>query len=249
MSTSESATFDALKLCVNHFLEYRVHQAYYFHRHFGEDARAIDPVNNRDLPGNLGACVQLLDDKVVGNSLIAPSGKLQSAIRDMQRDAFYAGTPIRSSVAGVLEDDGNMHLGKYAIWLSGYDPNGVVQFFGATLSANPVSRRRDSEWILLNICDDLLSHDPTQFNTIVLVTERIPCASCTGVIVNFLQRHAEVRLVIAFLYDTANAGSSNARGEPQFRLETIAVAARITVWKCLVNGDERKLDLFPAPST
>lgn len=155
-------------------------------------------------------------------------------------------------------------------YINDHEPNSqlVVSYrdgrfeFDAPGTSNPLKphhsptqtdRLRDSEYALLNMLSEWLSSKQNPAGHLLLITERIPCASCTSVLTQFLQKHEKVTARVHFLFDTA--ANNEAREAWDFNEDVKAFKNRLTLTFTQVEEDtahivnvsdlERKLEIAP----
>jgi len=244
---------EAFRTAVDHFLEYTEFEAYLIHDQFGVDPSAPDPADNDILPGNLGTCILVSNGKILSNCLIAPSSSIQNSIRDGYQTHLENGKSLRSRIVIPFRHEKapeTHYLSKNSIWVLVADNphNSTAELFHGKWPAKPHWRHSDSEWLLLHVCDGILESRPQEFDTVVLVSDRIPCPSCTEVIINFLQEHPTVRLSIGQLYDSGKPLTKSARGACHFTddIGKSPVANRVTLTKLILSVD-RTLNIIPYP--
>ena len=64
-------------------------------------------------------------------------------------------------------------------------------------------RRHDSEYLLFNYLDNFLQYVPTSIGgEIVLVSERVPCFSCSNVIFRFAKKYCNLKISVIYFYET-----------------------------------------------
>jgi hypothetical protein len=154
--------------------------------------------------GNLAALVYRSDDgTVTGQDWIAPSFT--------QRQSIEADLNRTGDVCLQLDrkPDGPSELSMiWQVERGGLKPvpalfNGTVRFrlpLGAPHFSPAPNRDHDSEFLLLSTLAKFL--DRTAAGTLHLLTERIPCRSCTKVIAAFAQTFPHIKLRLAYGYET-----------------------------------------------
>ena len=221
----EARVMQSLIDCAEHFKLYRGIESQELSRQRMPDCDGIDPADGKILQGNLGTCALLNSNGLIMNSLIAPSFTISHDLREYQRDQWFEGREISSSIASLIESDAPEPPTK--IWVSGSAPNSPVAVFDASILATKPMREADSEWILLNVVNDLLERDKAiEVDTVVLMTERIPCESCTAVILEFLKRHLEIRVIVAFWHGTKASTGTPVRGFKHFKDDVLLSSDR-----------------------
>jgi hypothetical protein len=140
------------------------------------------------LVGNLGAILfRSSNGTTLGGNWIAASSKLRKTIRSQ---AFSRGD-VAVSYNG---------LGKVAMWST--QKHSTIM--SAPLVATNPKHKNDSEHVLLNALHSRLRTCGLDAGSVLLLTERLPCASCTDVIIEFVKRNPAVKLSVAYISDYVN---------------------------------------------
>lgn len=139
-----------------------------------------------------------------------------------------ASTQIRPNIAKrAAESDDTI------VYLTGKDEQRMVQWvepgmkpveMNALIAPTDPFGKNDTEIVLLNALHIALVCLGNPSGHAVLLTERLPCASCTDGISEFVQRHDNVNLSIAYLGDYVN--STLQRSHVEFRAQL--TAAQVT---------------------
>jgi len=169
------------------------------------------------LDGNLGAI--LFCDEIgglLGTNWIAASARLRPLI------AAQAAT-----------------MGDTIVYLNGNDKQRKVQWVmpgakpigkSAVIAPSDPKSKNDSEIVLLNALHVALTHMGNPRGRAVLLTERMPCVSCTDVIRSFVQQNSNVNLSVAYLADYVN--SSLQRSHVEFHAQlTAAQVTNVSLFK------------------
>lgn len=142
----------------------------------------------RGLSGNLGALSFRADaGPIIGTEWVAPSAKIRP--------------DIRKAIAQQRTDHTLLHHcanGQITI----VPPPGAgatVRSFMPTLRGNNGSLN-DSEFVLLNTLTDYLPNQSVS-GKLSLITDRIPCRSCTAVIDQFMERFADIKVTVGYFFD------------------------------------------------
>lgn len=163
----------------------------------------IHPDGVMDELGNLAALVyRSVDGRVIGHDWIAPSYTM--------RGMAEAGLSATGDICLQLDRKPGTQGVLSMIWTqTDTKPSPLpARFrftwrFQAPLGAPGFSpcqgRDHDSEFLLLSTLDKFL--DRTASGTVYLLTERIPCCSCTAVIVEFARKYPGIALQLAYLYE------------------------------------------------
>lgn len=214
-------------------------------RNVNQAPRLFDVAKTSILQGNLAKLALTCDDKTWGVDWIAPSFTIKGAL-------LRASTSARSQV--VLAARG----GKIDVRATGFfdlkQSNGnewtpfdwTLQFestFKATCEKDD-DRSHDSEHLLLNYlqhlidCGEIKQQNDTP-GFLSLVSERIPCSSCTKNIREFLTLNSWISLRLFYFYDTSSRGAKEFLaecGKQQIsRLDKIALES--VVHLISVEGD------------
>lgn len=84
-----------------------------------------------------------------------------------------------------------------------FEPHGLLMEVAYDADS---ARWIDSEYLLITLLDRVLKEKRIFAGHLYLITERIPCTSCTGVIAEFLVKFPLVRCSIFYLWDIYNRG-------------------------------------------
>lgn len=243
----ETEICKALMDCYNHLDRVRVEGLYCVSSFAGEriDGRPYHPVSAHDVPGNLAACAVIDGHSrlLVANSLIAPSFTLSPEIRARQRDQFLESGNWTSQIASKIDcspfDDpaGVYDSGK--IWVnSGSNPN-EAHWFDEPIRAIDSESSSDSEHVLINVVDDGIgSKSLPTVSVVIIATERIPCKGCTNTMIEFLKKRRDVRLVVAYTFDTKVSKRAPKRQASDFLAELPAkLRSRVRIARALIDAD------------
>lgn len=154
--------------------------------------------------GNLAALVYRSDDgTIIGQDWVAPSFT--------QRQSIEADLTRTGDICLQLDRKPNGPGELSMVWQierRGLKPvpalfNGTVRFrlaLGVPHFSLAPNRDHDSEFLLLSTLEKFLDWEAA--GTLYLLTERIPCRSCTAVIAKFAQTFPHVNLRLAYGYET-----------------------------------------------
>lgn len=163
----------------------------------------IHPNSVMDKLGNLAALVYRgTDGCVIGHDWIAPSFTM--------RDTVESGLSATGDICLQLDRKPGTRGALNMIWTqTDTKPSPLpARFRLAWRFRAPLGepgffpcqgRDHDSEFLLLSTLDKFL--DRTARGTLYLLTERIPCCSCTAVIVEFAKKYPGIALQLAYLYE------------------------------------------------
>ncbi|CAM3652313.1 putative deaminase of polymorphic toxin system [Rahnella sp. BIGb0236] len=203
--------------CFNHLLEYRTHPIYLKHQLEAQRKGDEHFADNKYLSGNLATCSLMQGDHIVSNGLIAASINFASEMRNAQRNAYFDGNIIPSNIASLIgtgEPSAKLwHEETDKIWVSEPYPNSHFYAVDIRYPGQP-DRVHDGERILVNVFQELLDNRHLNFNTVIMITERIPCESCTGIISDFLSKNKNVKMLLAYWFSTGS--NATARGFDEF---------------------------------
>ncbi len=194
---------DELINCFNHILEYRDYEKQLLE----EDPEFIGIVDKSNLKntleGNIAVCSLIKDDQVVSNCHIAGSIHSYQILREIQFESYITGSTTPSHIASLIgcgDEDNFRHGYKDPIWVSLPYPESecyVIQpYYGGK-----ENHLHDSERILINILQDIINNKYLDFDTVLMVTERIPCKSCTNIILEFVKKN-NVKIKLVYWIDT-----------------------------------------------
>lgn len=172
----------------------------------------LDVANGSLIKGNLAKIVLTHDDKSWGVDWIAPSFQ-------MRKSVLKSCTSERSQIV-LTADDGfirvhaNQSIDRSSSGGEEWNDETWSDSFQPELKADfeqDNDRTHDSEHLLLNYLDYLIRNgtikrtcDANGFLSIV--SERIPCPSCTRNIREFLRRHTWINFRLFYLHDTTDRG-------------------------------------------
>ena len=154
--------------------------------------------------GNLAAAVYRGDDgTLIGQDWVAPSFT--------QRQSIEAELNRTGDICLQLDRKRNGPSELSMIWnveRGGLKPvpalfNGTVRFqlpLGVPYFPHAANRDHDSEFLLLSTLEKFL--DRQAVGTLHLLTERIPCRSCTAVIATFARTFPHIELRLAYGYES-----------------------------------------------
>lgn len=175
----------AIVLMADKVLSYRTMAEYFLELHTNQSSNNLHAVE--ELNGNYGRIIfSDSDGNITGDNWISASSKKRRAtkevIQNSQNKEFY----FKSTLSG--KEIGKYDGGDHAVGTL------VPKFHGPA--------KNDSEYLLINALASTISKDT--HGTLYLMTERIPCGSCSGVIKEFLDVYENVNLVLFYMFDHVN---------------------------------------------
>lgn len=202
--------------CFNHLLSYRKPAEYLRHQSKAvikdDDIFAVQ----KFLPANYANCSLMMGETVIMNSLFATSVKGAEKVRDIQMLSDRHGYTLPTTVASLALRQSRANQEWYSqsdpIWVASPYPASTFALYEIEYKGE-YDRVHDSERILLNVIHSLIVNKDFIFDRVILLTERIPCVSCTKVIIDFLTQH-DVKLILAYCYSSGRAWSG--RGYESF---------------------------------
>lgn len=220
---------------VNHLLSYRAIESYVASPTWLDGHAGMNAPRGSAMPGNLATCALITKKGVHSNSLFAPSHSVKNDVREHQRRAAMKGSAIGSSIASLIDGE---HLGGATqCWVTGPQFDSEAVLYPMAIRPKKGKRQADSECIILNVVDGMIEIGEIEDLTLVVLTsERIPCGSCTQVIIKFLRKHASVKLIVQFRHNSGHI--LKGRGFSQFRTEVTSAGLQSRVAAMLAVGLE-----------
>ena len=173
--------------CVNRMLYYRDVSSYVAHNRANSGVSTLDKGNNRIIEGNIGCLIFTSGDISYGVEWVAASFNLKTYLKE------------------VLESEGSYVL----IEPQGKCIHSHINVCGEDLSFPPMfrashnDRTHDSEYLLLNFLGYLIVQGTLPASgRLSLITERIPCESCTAVLCSFAKQFTGITLDVFYMHDT-----------------------------------------------
>lgn len=246
--------YEALVQCYNHLDVYRDIEAYCTSRvkiTGGNGNRRYTP-NRSEVPGNLAVCA-LIDSsrmEIISNTLISPSFSISAEVREHQREQCLAGRPLACRIASKIHgggwEDGDEFYDTRKIFVTHGENLEECQIIEETIPCQNLDRSSDSEHVLINVIDVGLANSYLPKDLLcIIATERVPCASCTQAMIEFLVRNEAAKLFVAYTFDTNRSSDSEARHANEFitQVRSSSVFARMQLERIFVNG--KILESFP----
>lgn len=206
---------DFLANAVNHLLIVRNNAEYALHNVAKVAApRMLNVAKGSILQGNLAKLALSCDTMTWGVDWIAPSFKIKDALlksttsERSQVVLTVKGEKIRVQTIEIdyLKKPGTEEMIEK-------EREGTYRFapsFHATCNGDD-DRRHDSEHLLLNYLQHLIDNKKIQQQNsangfLSIISERIPCSSCTNTIRGFLDQNSWINLRLFYFYDTKDRG-------------------------------------------
>ncbi|WP_313653484.1 deaminase domain-containing protein [Pantoea sp.] len=193
----------------NHLLEYRDYEKLLFEK----DHSYTGIVTKKNLKealaseGNIATCALLKDKTEVSNTLIAGSCSINATLRENQFESYFQGKTLNSYIVSMIagadlnqEEEDIKFTPKDLICALPPPPNSETFLVEPIFSCRS-SRVHDSERLLFEVLHHLKINDKDSFDEVILITERIPCKSCTAIIIEFIKKH-QLKVTIFYWLDT-----------------------------------------------
>jgi hypothetical protein len=205
----------------------------------------LDVADGSLIKGNLAKIVLTCDNKSWGVDWIAPSFKIR-------KNLLKACTSDRSQIVltadhGLITVHATQCMDRSALGGDKWHDEEWEDSFAPVFKADcdrDNDRTHDSEHLLLNYLNHLIGKgDIEQQNGaqgfLSLVSERIPCSSCTRNIGDFLNRHNWINLRLFYFHDTKDRGPQQFLDEcTDHRISTIEkIALSSAVHVVRVDGN------------
>lgn len=147
-------------------------------------------VVSKDLPGNLGNFRFSSGINNFGGGIIASSATTKYELQEYyEREGIFAVVVKALDDGRLWYEDPRLPYGNNAVVLK-------IKY--------PSPKNHDSEYILLNLLHDELHKKGINSGRLQLITERIPCASCTIVISRFKADYPDVDVEVYYFMDTSS---------------------------------------------
>lgn len=182
----------------------------------------IHKVVSKDMPGNLGNFRFLSGTEVFGGGIIASSAKTKYELEEYyEREGIFA-VVVKALACGRLwYEDPRLPENNNAV---------IVEI------KYPAPKNHDSEYILLNLIHRELGLRGINNGRLQLITERIPCASCTSVISRFKADHPDVEVEVYYFMDTMSVKKKqNVVRTSKEVLQELA-GTRVSLFQCVEQG-------------
>lgn len=166
------------------------------------------------LPGNLARIYFDGDPPIDTVAWCAPSSRISSIYKEWSTNPSYQ--------ERVLAPIGHDHIYQT---LDDLEAHAFSPRFPAARG-----RESDSEYLLINaLANELGGLDA--HGSLYLMSERIPCSSCTAVLVSFAVAYPKIELHVLFMFHT------HERSHTDFLLEAASIGHRLQLDKCHAEGD------------
>ena len=173
--------------CVNRMLRFRDVNNYLAHNRANSGASRLDKANNRIIEGNIGCLILSSGNHSHGVEWVAASFNMKDYLKEvLASEGSYVliepqGKCIRSHIKAGDE----------------------ASSFPPLFPALEDDRTHDSEYLLLNFLGHAIEQGRVPgTGRLSLITERIPCESCSAVMCGFLARFNQITLDVFYLHDT-----------------------------------------------
>lgn len=240
-----SLSYQGLIDCFNHFSYYRELEKYCISEFSGavRNNQEFHPANGNDILGNLATCVLINQSTkaTLSNTLIAPSFQVSSEVREKQREMSLSGGAPQSRIASKIHTEHDSSGGVVdtgTIWISRSENMDEADLIYEQIPCADPNQSSDSEHILLNIIDHGITTTELPSDLlVVLVTERIPCCSCTNTIAQFLNKHPKINLIVGYTFDTQRGKLERQHDHFYSDLSIQSCADRVHLHRVFTEGD------------
>lgn len=254
MSKITTLLYEALMQCYNHLDVYRDIETYCASRIeiTEKNGKLRYTANRSEVPGNLATCalIDISKMEIISNTLISPSFTISSEVREYQREQCLGGKQLACRIASKIHgggwEDGDESYDTRQIYVALGENLEECQIIEEAIPCQNLDRSSDSEHVLINVIDSGLANSCLPEDLLcVIATERVPCASCTRTMLEFLKRNEAVQLYVAYTYDTNRSNDSEARHAEEFitQVRSSPVADRVQLERIFVDGSN--LQSFP----
>lgn len=189
---------------------------------FVTSSGTIHKVVSKDLPGNLGNFRFLSGPNVLGGGIIASSAKTKYELEEYyEREGIFA-VVVKALACGRLwYNDPRLPENNNAVVLD-------VEY--------PAPKNHDSEYILLNLIHHDLRVRGIDSGRLQLITERIPCASCTTVIARFKADHPNIEVEVYYFMDTVGVKKKQNVVRTSKEVLHQLAGTRVSLFQCVEQG-------------
>jgi hypothetical protein len=186
---------DVIRLLAERILTMRKEEDYY--QVSVETAEGMADVAPPQLIGNLGGISFHTDGVSYGEGLLAASASIKYHLED-----YLMAQGIQLVMINATKD-GELFV----------TPEGQPTEIHRPRYEVKKGRTHDSEYILLHALDAFLQGSGKSKGKLYLLTERIPCASCTRVIRWFCGQYKDIQVAVYYLHNTAR--KTKVDGQPE----------------------------------
>lgn len=152
--------------------------------------------------GNIANCAIFSGQKLVGNGLVACSVRAAGRLRSKQLNAYFDDYALPSRIASLIAQGDDDYDNSSNILITSPYPDTDPKFIIPDKIYNVDNDRvHDSEHIIINVLHYLLVNKIESFDRAIILTERIPCKSCTQNIMRFSEEH-NVKILLGYCTDT-----------------------------------------------
>lgn len=201
--------------CVNRMLHFRDVSTYLAHNRANSGASTLDKGNNRIIEGNIGCLILTSGIQSYGVEWVAASFNLKNYLKEL----------LKSEGSYVLIEPEGKCIRSHI--KTGDETSSFPPLFPAMED----DKTHDSEYLLLNFLGRAIEEEMVPATgRLSLITERIPCESCSAVICGFLDRFSEITLDVFYLHDTQDRYPENfLNSVSRYDVRLIKVAFHTTV--------------------
>ncbi|WP_458022569.1 deaminase domain-containing protein [Kosakonia sp. BK9b] len=132
--------------------------------------------------------------------------KCRDEVREKQFNSYFDGSTIPGYIASLIGSGVEKrfrHKSTDKICVFPPPPSNdcliVTPFY-----SGENNRLHDSERILFNVLHQVITDNLFIFDTVLMITERIPCESCTNILIDFAKSH-KVNINIVYWIDTGKS--------------------------------------------
>lgn len=220
--------------CLNRMMFYRGVSIYAAQNRSNLGDKTNDKASNKIITGNLGCLVFQTEEHCFAAEWIAASFKAKDYVREVQ-DAEEGCILIEPAKENTLVAT------YYPPSSSGEDDKSWNIEFAQSFSADHTDRRHDSEYLLLNFFDYLATCNKVpKRGRLSLISERLPCPSCTCVIKQFIQKYPEITVDVFYMHDTQDRFPNDFLSQMDTHdVQTIKIAFQTVAHLVKVTGNMR----------
>jgi hypothetical protein len=220
--------------CLNRMMFYRGVSTYAAQNRSNAGDKAYDKASNKIISGNLGCLVFQTDEHCFGADWIAASFKAIDYVKEVQN--------AEESCLLIEPANENTLVATYhppSSSKEGDKPWNIE--FTQSFPADHSDRRHDSEYLLLNYFDYLSANGQIpKEGRLSLISERLPCQSCTSVIKQFIQKYPRITVDVFYMHDTQDRFPNDFLSQMgSHDIRTIKIAFETIVHLVNVTGNMR----------
>lgn len=202
--------------CTNRMLYYRDISTYLTQNKANPGNETTDKANGTIIDGNIGCLILTSGENSYGVEWVAASFKANAYLKEVRA--------AESSYVLIEPTDKNLICCHINV-------KKKIAEFSPLFPARHMSRTHDCEYLLLNFLGHLiiLGQVPNS-GRLSLITERIPCESCAGIMCDFADRFRGITLDLFYMHDTTERQPESFFSDIGKRdIRLIKVAYRIVV--------------------